>query len=97
MVKVSLDYMSDTPRIRIVDNPEMTTKEKDLFTQKVIPGMQKGIDIAFMEYTRNSPELAEAIRETMNHGPSLSSTRYNFAYYENVDHVGYYWYDIVQI
>ena len=96
MVKVSLDYMSETPRIRIIDIPEMTAKEKELFSKKVIPGMQKDIDIAFMEYKRNSTELAEAIRKTMNHSPSLESTKYSFAYYANENHIGYYWYDIVQ-
>jgi hypothetical protein len=93
MVKVSLDYMSDTPRIRIIDIPEMTEKEKELFTKEVIPGMQKDLDVVFMEYKRNSTELASSITQIMNHAVSLEKARYCFNYYENENHVGYYWYD----
>ena len=93
MVKVSLDYMSDTPRIRIIDIPEMTEKEKELFTKEVIPGMQKDLDVAFMEYKRNSSELASSITQIMNHAVSLENAHYCFHYYENENHVGYYWYD----
>ena len=93
MVKVSLDYMSETPRIRIVEIPEMTEKEKNLFTKDVIPGMQKDLDIAFMEYKRNSTELATAITQIMDHSPVLEKAHYCFNYYENENHIGYYWYD----
>lgn len=93
MVKVSLDYMSETPRIRIVEIPEMTEKEKNLFTNDVIPGMQKDLDIAFMEYKWNSTELASTITQIMNHSPVLEKAHYCFNYYENENHIGYYWYD----
>lgn len=93
MVKVSLDYMSETPRIRIVEIPEMTEKEKNLFTNDVIPGMQKDLDIAFMEYERNSTELASTITQIMDHSPVLEKSHYCFNYYENENHIGYYWYD----
>lgn len=93
MVKVSLDYMSETPRIRIVEIPEMTEKEKNLFTDDVIPGMQKDLDIAFMEYKRNSTELASTITQIMDHSPVLEKAHYCFNYYENENHIGYYWYD----
>lgn len=93
MVKVSLDYMSETPRIRIVEIPEMTEKEKNLFTDDVIPGMQKDLDIAFMEYKRNSTELASTITQIMDHSSVLEKAHYCFNYYENENHIGYYWYD----
>ena len=93
MVKVSLDYMSETPRIRIIEIPEMTEKEKNLFTDDVIPGMQKDLDIAFMEYKRNSTELASTITQIMDHSPVLEKAHYCFNYYENENHIGYYWYD----
>lgn len=97
MIKVSLNYMAECPRITLLDIPEMTAKEKELFQKIVIPGLQKDLDVAFMEYPRNSAELASTITQIMNHGASLEKTPYCFNYYENENHVGFYWYDKKQV
>ena len=83
MVKVSLNYMDECPHLTLLEIPEMTEKERELFTKQVLPGMQK----------RNSTELASTITQIMNHGDSLEKSRYCFNYYENENHVGFYWYD----
>lgn len=93
MVKVSLNYMDESPHLTLLEIPEMTEKERELFTKQVLPGMQKDLDIAFMQYKRNSPELASMITQIMKHGSSLKKSRYCFNYYENENHVGFYWYD----
>lgn len=95
MVKVTLDYMSEFPKIRLVDDPETTTKEKELFTKKIIPNMQKEIDLIFGQFERNSSELARRVRMTMNHDDTLEKARYVFAYYTNENKIGMYWYEKV--
>lgn len=93
MVKVTLDHRSEFPHIALLDDPETTDKEKELFKTKVIPSMQKEINLAFQQYERNSTELAKSVRETMNHNEVLEKSRYVFAYYEFENNLGYYWYD----
>jgi len=93
MVKVTLDYMSEFPKVRLVDDPETTPKEKELFKTKIIPSMQKEIDLIFGQFERNSSELAMRVRATMNHDDALEKARYAFAYYTNENKVGMYWYE----
>lgn len=93
MVKVTLDHLSEFPHLTILDDPETTPKEKELFKSKIVPAMQKEIDLAFQQYPRNSSELAKAVRETMNHNELLEKSRYVFAYYECENKIGTYWYD----
>lgn len=97
MVKVSLNYMDEFPHLTLLEIPEMTGKEKELFSKSVLPGLQKELDVAFMQYERNSTSLASEITRIMNHGASLEKTSYCFSYYENENHVGYYWYDKKQV
>lgn len=92
MVKVKFDYMAETPHLSLMDSEDTSEREKELFKTVVIPGLQKDVDIAFMEYKRNSPELGSALTQIMNHGASLEKSHYIFGYYENIDHVGYYTY-----
>ena len=85
--------MDKSPILKIIDIPEMTNKEKELFSKTIMPGIQKELDIAFMQYKRNSIELGSAITHIMNHGESLEKSKYGFYYYENENHVGFYWYN----
>ena len=50
--------MDECPHLTLLEIPEMTEKERELFTKQVLPGMQKDLDLAFMQYKRNSTELA---------------------------------------
>lgn len=93
MVKISLDHLSEFPHVTLLDDPETTQKEKELFKTKIIPSMQKEINIAFQQYQRNSTELAKSVRETMNHNEQLEKARYVFAYYEFENKLGIYWYE----
>lgn len=92
MIKVSLDYMADFPHVFIIDAVISTQKEIKLFTDKILPSMQKEINIAFSQYQRNSTELASKIREIMNHNEMLEKYKYIFTYYTNENHIGTYWY-----
>lgn len=93
MVKVTLDYMSEFPKVRLVDDPETTPKEKELFKTKIIPSMQREIDLIFGQFERNSSELAMRVRGVMNHDDALEKSRYVFAYYTNENKIGMYWYE----
>lgn len=93
MVKVTLDHLSEFPHVTLLDDSETTDKEKELFKTKIVPSMQKEIDLAFQQYPRNSSELARTVRETMNHNEQLEKSRYVFAYYEYENKLGTYWYE----
>lgn len=93
MVKVTLDYMSEFPQVRLIDDPETTPKEKELFKIKIIPSMQREIDLIFGQFERNSSELAMRVRSVMNHDDALEKSRYVFAYYTNENKIGMYWYE----
>ena len=94
MIKIKLNHKSEYPGITLLNDSSSNDKEIKLFKEKIMPDMQKEINLAFQEYPRNSSELAASLRLTMTHNAVLEKSHYIFAYYEiNEENLGIYWYD----